>query len=270
MATVNNASGIYASLGYNFDDPNGAITTLSADTQAHLNTMPAFITTWQAQDIANNDIGGYYQNPMQTSAMLVKTTADSLFTLANGVINLANVATTAKALSNTANSFLQHTNRISGVTPFSGLHSNNTEPHLDMAMSAGKTALYITNQTDGIIDTSPILGSFTSLFIKPQLEANAETLIQIISDLNIANTISNTQPYTSNLAGASIQNLNSFMTGINVFITFRQTSDVSYYQNLTAFIEKYNQTKRFNSMGQSENYLVMNYIGTDKLKARIS
>ena len=267
MTTVNNASGIYASLGYNFDDPNDAITTLSADTQAHLNTMPAFITTWQAQDIANNDVGGYYQNPMQTSAMLVRTAAIELFTLANGVINLANVANTSWALSNTANSFLAHTNRISGVTAFAG---DNTVPHLDMAMSAGKTALYITNQTDGIIDTSPILGSFTSLFIKPQLDANTQTLIQIISNFNIANTISNTQPYTSNLAGSLAQNVNSFMAQINTFMTYRQTSDVSYYQNLTAFIEKYNQTKKFNSMGQSENYLVMNYIGTDKLKTRIS
>lgn len=267
MTTVNNASGIYDSLGYNFDDPNGAITTLSVETQEHLNTMPAFITTWQAQDIANNDVGGYYQNPMQTSAMLVRTAAIELFTLANGVINLSNVATTAWALSNTANAFLQHTNRISGVTAFSG---DNSVPHLDIAMSAGKTALYITNQTDGITDTSPILGSFTSLFIKPQLDANTQTLIQIISDLNIANTISNTQPYTSNLAGASAQNLNSFMTGVDLFMTYRQNSDITYYQNLTSFIEKYNKTKKFNNMGQSENYLVMNYIGTDKIKARIS
>lgn len=267
MTTVNNASGIYDTLGYNFDDPNGAITDLSADAQEHLNTMPAFITTWQAQDIANNDVGGYYQNPMQSVAMLIGSTAINLYTVANGVINLENVASTARTLSNTANGFLQHTNRISGITAFSG---DNSIPHLDIALNAGKTAMYITNQTDGIVDTSPILGSFTSLFVQPQMYANSQTLIQIVDGLDVSNTISSTLPYTSNLSANSAQTAIQFMSQVDFFMTFRQNSDITYYQNLTAFIEKYNQTKKFNSMGNSENYLVMNYIGSEKIKSRIS
>ena len=67
MALVNNATGVYATLGYNFNDPNSDVINLSANTVAHLNSMPAFIETWQAQDIANNTVGGYYQNPVAVS-----------------------------------------------------------------------------------------------------------------------------------------------------------------------------------------------------------
>jgi hypothetical protein len=60
MATVNNATGVYATLGYNFSDPNGDILNLSANTVAHLNSVPAFIESWQAQDIANASVNGYW------------------------------------------------------------------------------------------------------------------------------------------------------------------------------------------------------------------
>ena len=46
MALVNNATGVYATLGYNFSDPNGAVQTLSASTQAHLNTIPAMAVSY--------------------------------------------------------------------------------------------------------------------------------------------------------------------------------------------------------------------------------
>ena len=52
MALVNNASGVYSTLGYNFSDPNGYVLNLSANSVAHLNAMPAFIESWQAEDIA--------------------------------------------------------------------------------------------------------------------------------------------------------------------------------------------------------------------------
>ena len=36
MPTVNNTTGLYTILGYNFDDPNGYVQVMSADTESHM------------------------------------------------------------------------------------------------------------------------------------------------------------------------------------------------------------------------------------------
>jgi hypothetical protein len=90
MATVNNATGVYTTLGYNFNDPNGDIQTLSANTLAHLNTMPEFITSWQAQDIASNSVGGYFQNPTANDVNNIITLSNQIYLLANSIAGNAN------------------------------------------------------------------------------------------------------------------------------------------------------------------------------------
>ena len=55
MALVNNASGVYSTLGFNYNDPNNNIVELSANTQSSMNSVPPVITSWQAQDIANDE-----------------------------------------------------------------------------------------------------------------------------------------------------------------------------------------------------------------------
>jgi len=50
----------------------------------------------------------------------------------------------------------------------------------------------------------------------------------------------------------------------------RQTADVTYYGNLRTFVENYNTVKKFQNMGETETYLVNNFVGTDKIKERIN
>ena len=83
MTTITNGSGVYATLGYSFSDPNNAIQPLSANTQTHLNTMPPFLSTWQAQDIAQNNVGSYFQNPVANSLISIGSSANSLFSSSN-------------------------------------------------------------------------------------------------------------------------------------------------------------------------------------------
>ena len=181
MATVNNATGVYATLGYNFDDPNGNVPALSTSALEHLNTMPVFITTWQAEDIRNNNVGGYYQNPLATDLINLANTSLTISDLsdANGLSNLRSISVN---LADTANVFIEHTNRLTGITPFVG--SDQVNPYLDQAISYGKTALYITNQTDSIKNTSPIMGSFTSLLIGEQITANLNTIIAFAEEID--------------------------------------------------------------------------------------
>jgi hypothetical protein len=266
MALVNNSTGVYATLGYNFSDPNGDVSSLSANTVAHLNSMPAFIDSWQAQDIANNTVGGYYQNPVASDTSSIITISQTMITVANtgASQNIANcdlIVTAANGLYNTATSFLAHTNRISGVTPFVGQDVEN--PYYDTAMGLGKTALYITNQTDNITNTSPILGSFTSILIATQVSSANVTLVNNLVTLTAGVTANNlTQPQITQIL-TSISNANTLLFS-------RQTADVTYYTNLRTFVDKYNSVKKFTNMGETETYLVNNFVGTDKIKERIN
>lgn len=266
MALVNNATGVYATLGYNFNDPNEDILSLSANTIAHLNSMPAFIESWQAQDIANNTVGGYFQNPVNANTNSIIAISQTMITIANtgASQNLDGcnlIVTAANTLLSNVTSFLAHTNRISGVTPFVGQDIVN--PYYDTAMGLGKTALYITNQTDNITNTSPILGSFTSILIGPQIGSANTTLTNDLIVLTAGVT-------ANSLTNAQVNQILSDITNTNTLLVTRQSADVSYYINLRSFVDKYNTTKKFTNMGETETYLVNNFVGTDKIKSRIN
>jgi len=270
MTTIANSTGVFATLNYSFDDPNGAVKTFSANTQAHLNTMPAFIESWQAQDIANNNVGGYFENPVNAYVNTIITYSSAMRDAANtanssnsAIDGIANIVNVANSLATTANAFLAHTNRISGVTAFDG---DDTVPYYDTAIGLGKTAIYIMNQTDGIINSSPIMGSFTSILVGPQVYANANTITadSIILTQVIAGNVSNT---TTNTQIAQIQ---TDLVNINNHLSGRQTNDVTFYTNLKSFMDKYNQVKGFSGMGETQTDLIQNYIGSDKLLTRLN
>jgi len=274
MTTVANSSGIWHSFGYNFDDPNGHIQTLSIDTQEHMNAMPAFIEPWQAQDIANNDFGGYYQNPIQSVAITIGLTANLIYAAANtgnGVSNMANVRSASLALANSALYMLNHTQRISGVYAFDG--SDTVNPYLDMILGSGRTAMYITYQTDGIVNNAPIMGSMTSLLIEPQLSANSNLLITYKP--NVINSIISTAngtgyvTATSNMSGTMMTTINTLMTNMAAYMDLRRTSDINFYSNVKNFVDGYNKTRKLSNLGETGNYLMNNLIGTDKAKSRL-
>jgi hypothetical protein len=269
MTTVANSAGVWHSFGYNFDDPNGHIQTLSTDTQEHMNAMPAFIEPWQAQDIANNDFGGYYQNPIQSVAQTLAITANAIYAAANtsnGVTNMASIRSASVTLANSAIYMWNHTNRISGVTAFDGRDTSN--PYLDMVLSTGKTAMYITNQTDGIVNNAPIMGSLTSLLIEPQLSANSNQLL--IYKSNVENSIIVTNGVaTSNMSSEMMTTIVTLMTNLSTYMDYRRNSDINFYSNVKRFVDGYNKTRKLGNLGETGNYLINNLIGTDKAKARL-
>lgn len=274
MAKVNNATGVYATLGYNFTDPNNDVLELSADVQEHLNSTPAIISTWQAQDIANNSVNGYFQNPVANSTQIVWNSANSIIILTANVDNMNTVVyPVAITLSSTANSFIQHTNRLSGLIPFEGQDLVN--PYYEMAMNYGKQVLYIVNQTDNITNSSPILGSFTSVLVNPQISDYANTANSYIT--LIANSITSTldpetgfRSNTSNLTVSQINQITSDLSNTNVFLSSRQSNDITFYGNLQTTIDKYNITRQFTNMGETQTYLLENFIGSPKLISRIN
>jgi hypothetical protein len=259
MATVNNATGVYATLNYNFSDPNNYVENLSANAVAHLNAMPAFIQSWQAQDIANNTVGGYFQNPVVGYVNTIITVSNQMNVAANSA-NIDSITIAANTLYWDAQNFLAHTNRISGVTAYTG---DNTVPYYNNAMNLGKTALYITNQTDNITNTAPIMGSFTSILVGPQIYSSANTMSAdyIILTAGIS---------ANNLSNSQITQILSDIANTDSLLVTRQNADVTYFTNLQTFVNNYNTVKQFSNMGETQTYLLNNFIGTDKLKSRIN
>jgi hypothetical protein len=270
MSTVNNATGVYATLGYSFSDPNGYVEPLSANAVNHLEKQPAFIQTWQAQDIANNAVGGYFQNPVLTYVNTILTTANTI--AANIAVSncaaLATAQTACRTLSATSVAFNAHTNRLSGITPFNG--EDVTNPYYETAISYGKTALYITNQTDNITNTSPILGSFGSILIGPQISNQSNTIYPYIA--LIANSISGDPEVGQNtsLTVAQINQIVSDISNTNTLLSSQRSADVAFYGNLKTFSDKYNTVRQFSSLGETQTYLFNNFIGTNKLITRIN
>jgi hypothetical protein len=270
MAQVNNATGVYATLGYNFSDPNGYVLSLSANAVSHLNAQPAFISTWQAQDIANNSVSGYFQNPVITYVNTILTTANTIAAniAAANCAALATAQTACIALAATGVAFNAHTNRLSGITPFVG--NDSTNPYYSTAVSYGKTALYITNQTDNITNTSPIMGNFGSILIKPQISNQSNTIYPYI--VLIANSITGDPSVGQNtsLTAAQINQIVSDISNTNTLLSSQQSKDITFYGKLKTFSDNYNTTRQFTNMGDTQTYLINNFIGTPKLITRIN
>lgn len=285
MTTIANGTGVWATLGYNFTDPNKDILTLSDPTLSHMNVVPALLQTWQAQDIANNSTGNYYQNPVSNATISISTTGTGIIQYTTNLTS-SDVSTNslfqllnATQLANTANAFLAHTNRISGVSDYNtdmqnGLNTYN-KPYLQTALSAGKSAAYIVYQTDAIQNTAPTLGSFTSLMIGPQISAAANLIINypnlIANSITITvDPISGNTSNISNLTYTQVLAISNDVSNTNSLLATRQSADETYYLNLQTLSNKYSTVSQFNNMGETQSYLVNNFIGTPSLISKLN
>jgi hypothetical protein len=276
-------------LGYSFDDPNGDIKQLSANTQSHLDSMPAFVNDWQSGDMANNSVNGYFKNPVGPTANMIYLAANTVIEYcanANGlqgstatITNLfADIA--AANITSICTDYSNHTDRLSGVTDFTdyittaGSSIASGKPFLKTAMSLGKMVMYITYQTDGIINSAPILGSFTSLFIGPQINV-ANTIIQnypalVNNSITFSNDANGNLIATSSLSLGEVLTIKQQFANTAGYINTRITHDENFYTNTKIFVNELGTVRQFTSMGETEKLLANNYIGTDKLLSRIN
>lgn len=273
------SSSVYARLGFSFPDPiaNTVIQPLSSEVEHQMNTMPIFLNSWQQEDVATGNTAGYYVNPMSDVITLVKNSAISLVTntpntvtgdtntITSLITSALNYANTIK--NSTADGFLYHTNRLSNVT---GMDSNITEPHFDTAMGIGKMMMYLTYQTDGVQNNSPMLGSFTSLFIANTLsdyETTASALSIVLNNSITFNPFGNT--YSSNISLSNAQALSNAYYNLYITMTNYRNQDNTFFQNSSYVLNDFNKVRAFSTMGQTENYLITNYIGSPKLLSRL-
>jgi hypothetical protein len=301
---------LYQILQYNFDDPNGSVKDFSTDAIAHLDSIPSMIEDWQSQDIANNSVNGYLKNPVSNVTANISSSS-------NNIINVLDTGTSSNAAgifyvttdvlgttpaisnvfqdiitvsgslitqnSNANTSFKSHTDRVSGLTNYTdylGDPATLLKPFYITAMGYGKVAVYILYQTDGISNSSVVLGSFTSLLIKPQLEASYNLITTYANTINSSITVTSsgtglsnspfTTTRTSNLSSLVVTAMYNELANTNTLMDTRRTHDETYYTNLKTLVTDYNTVRQFSQMGETQLDLVNNHIGTDKLLSRIN
>ena len=288
MTTIANSAGVFARLGYNFDDPNETIQVFSDKTKAQLNAVPALLDSWAGKDLATSNVSGYYKNPLATDVQTISDSANSivsLVTAANGLLGLTGTITTLFAniantnLATVCQSYKLHTDRLSGVRNFDDDVGANTSaiytsPYKDPAIGYGKSAMYIVNQTDGIVNTAPILGSFTSLFVGPQINANSSIISTYYNIINYSITVTTdgggNTIHTSNLSQTVVTTIDSQLANTTIFLANRENHDKNYYANLKVVSEDYQELRKLQNLGESENTLIEDFIGTDKLLSRLN
>ena len=260
---------VYSRLGFNqgYANFNGA-DQLTQNTINFLSNTNINLNTWQKNELANNTVGGYYYNPHANTLSNLTivlnnfinncNTAQTTFTYANLTPNLV-IAAATTALTSISN-FTTHTNNLSGQT-----NSSNTAlyPDLNSALAVSRQMLNLTANIDGTQNNTPMLGSFTSLYVVPNINAGNNAIY------NDYNTLLNTIGIVSgnNTSNITDSQMNVFISDISTTQTIMDTQrngDITFYTNSLNVMRDYQNLLQFTNLGATQNSLI-SIIGTPKL-----
>ena len=255
----------------NYDSANTATSNLATQTVITLSRMPPVLNEWQTADVANDDVNGYFTNPLASVSHNIWNTANSIIAITGLGQALPDVNTAAANLVSSAGNFWGHTNRISGVV------APNADtvflPHYNSAVSVGKVVMQIVFQSDGVHNNAPIMGNFTSLTIGNTLNSIYSTIQgypAAIANTIIASGDEYGMTYSSNLSPNVANTMITNMQNAANLMNQRRTSDVNFYLNSQAIAANYHTIKQFGSPGQTELELYEKYIGSEKLLSRLN
>jgi len=267
-------SSIYNRLGYNFDTTKfGDDVDLTPSANNFLNNSSINLSQWQVDDIATSTATGYYQNPYtsvlnnitivltgmaancNTSSITFNVAPTQANTLYSSIIN----ALTA------VSDFTTHTNYISGVE-----RSANTVlyPDLNTALSIGRQVLSLTNKADQTQNNVPVLGSFTSLYIRDDVDLRSNAIIIDSRTLGNSLYVEDGNTY-SNISVSSINTIITDVNSLQTLLATRRNGDINFYQNSLAIIRDYQTVLTFSSVGATQNSLLQ-IVGTTKLKTDLA
>jgi len=280
-------SSIYNRLGFNSSDPTTAntVTPYTANVVNGMNLLPPLLNSWQTQDIAASDTSGYFVNPVATVTQTITITSGTIASLitanlagSTGTIttNLQTTKTYANTIYNTtAANYLYITNRQSNVVDPG---TDVTTPHYKLAIGVGKMLSYITYQSDGVQNNSPIMGSFTSITLGNTLNTLSSTLSNVT--IILANSITpgtgggggggGGSPPTTSISLSDSQLLLSTVQQIYNLMYNYPAQDTQFFANSRSVMDDYHKVSQFSHLGATENYLLNNYIGTPKLLSRFN
>jgi hypothetical protein len=273
---------LFGRLGFNLALAGDNVTDFPETTKNHMNNVPDQLSQWQKDDLANADATGYFKNPVGTVTTNIGTKANTIIAVPHigEVSNLSTIITSSQTLSLAASNFMGHTNRLSNLIEPNEFTSEL--PHYNTASAQGRSLMYILNKTDGIENTAPMIGHFTSLYTEDDLLTSYSTIssypttiqnniIEVITETFDMNTGENVAviSYTTNLTPIMVATMATELTNISTYMNSRRTNDVTFFNNAKTIIDEYNTVKQFSNMGQSQSDM-MQLIGSDKLKSRLN
>ena len=280
---------VFGRLTYNFDDTKyGDAFYLTTETKNYLNTSPLEIKTWQKTDIANGSIQNtnYFKNPVINVTNTIISTVNTFNVVFANVVSFDSAPTlnldfayqTIATLELELAKYKTHTSNVAGVNDSTQTVTGDGAsiidyPDYQKAVSLGQQLLQLVNVTDGVQNASPLLGSMTSLFIGDELASN---LTIITSDLQTLNATirqvvvagpgdppSNTF-YYSNITAANANTIMSHFATANTMLRVRREHDWDFYRNGVSIVNDYFKVDSLGRLGNTQNYLVNNLIGTDR------
>lgn len=271
------ANSVFARLNYSFDNAKfGDSIHLTDQAKKFLELAPPDVTEWQQNDIADDVVSRsrYYVNPTANVCSTLLANSNIIFESANNdpanTFLQIDAANAAMELANTTTLFIteiiafkSHTDNISGLTIATS--NSTTIPQLDSAVSIGQQLLTLTNTTDGISNSTPMLGSLTSLFIGDDLANNNLIIHTDRLTMDAANVGG-----VSNLTANQINTIITHIQTANTLISTRRYHDWNFYEKAYDILSDYYFVKKFTTMGNTSTSLVNNLIGTDFIKTNIA
>jgi hypothetical protein len=291
---------IFQRLGYNYDDPDDIVGRLSDGAIKYLDTFPPIVNDWQKEDLANNEVGSYFKNPVANIVYVIRNTSNTLISLisANASTNTNAVTGTTATINtifvnantrllniatNTSGDFIVHTDRMSGVAPlqFSNTDSltvqdTSDQPHYQTALGVGRVLLLLTHQTDSINNSAPILGSFTSLFVANTLGNLSNSLNTYYDLINNSITVTGSgteiDPFvrSSNITLSTAQSIENTIIDIQSTMNTRREHDINFFSNSKNVFSDLASINQFSQTGEVQKMLINDFIGTPKLISRIN
>ena len=279
---------VYERLNFSFDTTKfGDSINLSDNTKNYLNTAPIKLETWQKNDLANGSIvkTDYFKNPMINVTARLSDNVNAMNSIVQTIDTFENGSGTALKTNLTnliieIQNYLSHTSNISGVTEAKANVSETSNvilhfPDYNKAVSAGEQILMLTNATDGVANTVPLMGNFTSLFISDEINANANNiivnLVTVQNSLRTETTGGETPVTTivSNLSSSLITSLTANVASANTLLSTRRLHDWNFFRNSLNILEDYNKINSLGRVGNTQKYLINNLVGTDKYKNNV-
>jgi hypothetical protein len=278
-------SSIFGRLNFNFDETKfGDSIYLSDGAKKYLNSAPTNLQTWQINDIANGNIelSDYYKNPVINVTIQLLNNVYTLNAVANTIEFFDNVVDSQNLISGLANlviqieEFRKHTNNVSGVnTAVSTTNENGTDaieyPDYDSAVNLGQQLLLLTNASDGVQNSTPLLGSMTSLFVGDELSSNLTILKNDLPIVNSSLRLDGPENNVySSLTSTQVNNLINHITTANTLVAGRREHDWHFYRTGLEILDDYFKVRKLTNLGNTQSYLVNNLIGTDSYKNKLS
>lgn len=274
---------VFNRLSFSFDTSKfGEAIYLSQDTKNFLNTQPISLETWQKDDLANGTIiaTNYYKNPVLNVCNQLQSSTQNLYNLMLTIVsydtaNGTGLQSSANTLLSEINLFKQHTSNVAGVTKAEATVPENGSPVVeypdyDTAVQVGQNLLMLLNNTDGIQDSTPLLGSMTSLFMRDDIAANTVIITGDYPILSSTLYLDGTGNLASNITNSNANSIISHLQTASGMLSTRRLHDWNFYQQGLILLEDSNKIDNLENVGNTQLYLINNLIGTDDYKQKLS